>query len=215
MNVKRQVLVIGAVLSVVGGSLVATPAYAASSTTESSQTVTLTSAQATAANPAQIARLDQLIHAFSQTTDTFNPNLVPTDTLASSDGKAFVSAITAQGATVSTATGAVHGLAVHSAAKKKTGKLWIDGWGVHIKAPAPVISALSAAAAGGGGTAAAVAGVLLINVEGFPVSSGGAIASGAIAAGLFTASAILALCNLYGNGAQLNYNWVTWTCWPL
>jgi hypothetical protein len=41
------------------------------------------------------------------------------------------------------------------------------------------------------------------------------ITSGAIAAGLFATAGILSACNWNGRGAQLNYNWVTWTCWAL
>jgi len=206
---------------IVGGIGLAAPANAMTpvsprvSSSDVSRTLLLPRAQTPATDPAQVARLDQLIGAFDQSTNTFSPSKVPAATLASADGKAFIAEIAAQGASITTASAETHSLAASAASTAKSGSLWIDGWGVHIKASAAVISALGAAAAGGGGTAGAVAAVLLANIEGFPVSTAGGITSGAIAAGLFAAAGILALCNLNGNGAQLNYNWVAWTCWPL
>lgn len=215
MRLKKESLALAAVVAIVSCTLVAPPAFAAAPDSDA-QTLTLSKAQTTSVDPAQAARLDQLIAAYDRSTGVFDAAKVSAATLSSADGKAFVSTLTAEGAHMASDSVGTHLPAVAMrAAKKKTGKLWIDAWGVHIKAPAPVISALSAAAAGAGGSAAAVAGILLVNVEGFPISTGGAITSGAVAAGLFAASGILALCNLNGRGAQLNYNWVTWTCWPL
>ena len=81
--------------------------------------------------------------------------------------------------------------------------------------PKDLMDRLATLAATGSAGAGGIAALLAVNIEGFPISTTGALASGAVAVGLIAAAGALQLCNINGNGAQLNYNWVLWTCWPL
>lgn len=93
------------------------------------------------------------------------------------------------------------------------GSNWIDAWGCHLLISGPTATQITAATFGGGTVAGGIAAILLVNVEGSPLSTGGGLAGGAVAIALAAMGVVLTICNIHGNGTQFNYNWVTWTCW--
>lgn len=200
--------------------LCASPAQASEPPPTELQTVALASEQLdqVSVSDSEAVILEELIAAVDQRTRTYDERVVAQETLSSDSGRAFEQTILDLGGTVIAPDGSVRSSAAVSnsvQALASGGRIWTDAWGVHFTASSAVIGQLVAAAAGAGGSAAAIAGVLALNMEGFPANVGGAAAAGVIAAALFASAGVLSLCNLGGNGAQFNYNWITWTCWPL
>lgn len=196
------------------------PAQASEPTPTGPQTVTVASEQLdqVSISDSGAAVLEELIAAVDQGTRTYDERVVAPETISSDAGRAFEQTILDLGGTVIAPDGTAQSSGATSNSVQPLasgGRIWTDAWGVHFTASSAVIGQLVAAAAAGGGSAAAIAGVMALNIEGFPANVGGAAAAGVIAAALFASAGVLSLCNLGGNGAQFNYNWITWTCWPL
>ena len=226
MKMNRNVAVISATstLAVTLGCL-ATPAMAAEGSPDSnsvnSTTVTISEQQAAALSPADASvasEVDALVAGVDQTTSTYDERLVPADVAEGDMGRAFATEFARSGGTVVSRDGTTTRQASPDQTRSVAaagGRIWQDAWGAHMTIPSDTMDRLSTLAATGSGAAGAVAALLAANIEGFPISTTGALASGAVAVGLISAAGALQLCNINGNGAQVNYNWVTWTCWPL
>jgi hypothetical protein len=65
-----------------------------------------------------------------------------------------------------------------------TGSAWADGWGFHMTVPRGTMERLVGLAATGSAGAGGIAALLAANIEGFPVSTTGALATGAVAVAL-------------------------------
>ena len=198
----------------------------AATTSTRSERATLTVAESQLATTPEAKQLGELIAAVDPEAGTYDERKVPAAVLAGQSADTFKEVILRQGGTViggdgatttGDATNALFAVAAASAlsARSSGSSMWVVGWGVHFTVTSATMAALVGAAAGGAGTAAAVAGVLALNVEGFPANLGDAAAAGAVAAALAAASGVYALCNGNGNGAQINDNWAAVTCWPL
>lgn len=198
--------------SVIASSLVAGPAFADSDDSTGQVTLSLSKAQAASANTAEAGRINELVAAYDAGTNVFDPRKVSSSTLQSADATSFIAAISARGARIIGASAAPVPGAL-AAAKKKTGRNWLDAWGYHLLVDGPTASQIATVAFGSGTVAGGIAGILLINVEGFPISTGGALGAGAVAVALAALGVALTVCNLHGKGTQFNYNWITWTCW--
>ncbi|WP_010205554.1 hypothetical protein [Salinibacterium sp. PAMC 21357] len=204
-------------------STMAAPVFAATpATAEQSQVSTLDTRQSAEWSPedaAIAATIDQLTVGVDQATSTYDARNVPAEAANSDVGERFAAEFARSGGTViaadgltSTPSAEVHDRQATAAA---TGRIWQDAWGVHMTLPEDTMDRLSTLALTGSAGAGSIAALLAVNVEGFPISTTGALASGGVAIGLIAASGALQVCNINGNGAQLNYNWVLWTCWPL
>ncbi|HXH35809.1 MAG TPA: hypothetical protein VNJ54_15615 [Plantibacter sp.] len=202
----------------------AAPAFASapSEVPTDAKSVTMDAAQTTDLTPEEAAlakTVDQLTAGVDQATLTYDARTVPAEVASSETGQEFAAEFARSGGTViaadgtSTAPAAQDRQAVTAAAAQ--GRIWQDAWGVHMTVPKDTMDRLATLAATGSAGAGAIAGLLAVNIEGFPISTTGALASGAVAVGLIAAAGALQVCNINGNGAQLNYNWILWTCWPL
>lgn len=196
------------------------PAHAQSSA-ESRVTTDIATAPLTPEQQAVADQVTALTSAVDQHTRTFDSRKVDATLLDSEAGASFLAAYAAEGGTIIAADGEAAAPAAStlresmSAAAASGGRIWQDAWGVHMTVPKDTMDRLATLAATGSGAAGAVAALLAANIEGFPISTTGALASGAVAVALIGVAGALQLCNINGNGAQVNYNWVVWTCWPL
>jgi hypothetical protein len=226
MKMNRNLAVISATSTLaVTLACLATPAMAAERSSAAgsadSTTVTIFEEQVAALSPADAAvasEVDALVAGVDQTTSTYDERLVPAEIAQSADGLAFAAEFARSGGSVVSRDGTTTREASPDQARSAAaarGRIWQDAWGAHMTVPSATMDRLSTLAATGSGAAGAVAALLAANIEGFPISTTGALASGAVAVGLISAAGALQLCNINGKGAQVNYNWVTWTCWPL
>lgn len=196
-----------------------TPAFA--ETTPSSSTDPINVSQAAELTPEQEAlatEVTELTSAVDQASKTLDLRKLSDKVSQSDTAKAFVSEYSANGGSVINSDGTTspsHPTARSAKASSAEGRIWQDARGAHITVPKDTMDRLATLAATGSGAAGAVAALLAANIEGFPISTGGALAAGAVALGLIAAAGALQICNINGNGAQANYNWVLWTCWPL
>lgn len=169
----------------------------------------------------QAVRINALVVGVDQSSRTYDERQVDPVVASSEEGIDFKAEFLAQGGTVVEASG----LAVYSerpaevrasaAEARAKGRAWVDGWGFHMTVPKDTMDRLAGLAATGSAGAGGIAALLAANIEGFPVSSVGALAAGAVAVSLIAQAGALQFCNINGKGAQVNFNWVTWTCWPL
>ena len=226
MKMNRNLAVISATSTLaVTLACLATPAMAAERSpaagSADSTTVTISEEQVAALSPADAAvasEVDALVAGVDQTTSTYDERLVPAEIAQSADGLAFAAEFARSGGSVVSRDGTTTREASPDQARSAAaarGRIWQDAWGAHMTVPSATMDRLSTLAATGSGAAGAVAALLAANIEGFPISTTGALASGAVAVGLISAAGALQLCNINGKGAQVNYNLVTWTCWPL
>lgn len=225
VNRRKSALTAGASLTAaVLFSTMAAPAYAATPANDDQpQTVSLSSEQSAELSPGDVAIaaiVDELIAGVDQATSTFDARKVPAEAAQSDIGQQFAAEFARSGGTViaadgSTTSSAAPVLERQSASAAASGRIWQDAWGAHITVPSDTMDRLATLAATGSAGAGSVAALLAANIEGFPISTTGALASGAVALGLIASAGAMQVCNINGNGAQLNYNWVLWTCWPL
>lgn len=171
-----------------------------------------------AGNPALAAEIDQMVAAVDQEAQTLDMRQISPELASSDVGERFQSTYLSEGGTVISETGEAAVLQESSGRTARgisRGAVWVDAWGFHMTLPSATIDRIAALAATGSGAAGAVAAALAVNIEGFPANLGGAIAASTVAIGLIVNSAILQACNINGNGAQMNFNWLVWSCWPL
>jgi hypothetical protein len=167
------------------------------------------------APPSQVqTTIDALVSGVDQGTRIYDERMVPEVLVSSEIGVDFRSEYLKQGGTVIGVDGTLT-QGTQTIGTMATGSAWVDGWGFHMTVPRGTMERLVGLAATGSAGAGGIAALLAINIEGFPVSTTGALAAGAVAVALISISGSLQLCNINGNGAQVNYNWVMYTCWPL
>lgn len=222
-------LMVGATIATAAlASTMATPAFAEPKAPAPSTTVTISADQGTPPlTPEQQAlavHVTALTSAVDPETLIFDERALPPALLGSELVQGFATEFVADGGTVISADGTTSksssastvGVITDASARAAAGgRIWQDVWGAHITVPTDTMDRLSTLAATGSGAAGAVAALLAVNIEGFPISTTGALASGAVALSLIAISGALQVCNIHGNGAQVNFNWVMWTCWPL
>ncbi len=176
-------------------------------------------------DPQTSALIDSLVAGVDQASYTWDQRAVPASSLATAEAKSFEEEFVFQGGSVinlqgdvlspNATSGIANRSALAAAASSSTGRAWSDVWGLHMTLPRDTLDRLSTLAATGSAAAGAVAALLAANIEGFPVSTTGAFAAGAVALGLILSAGVIQACNINGNGAQVNFNWIAWTCWPL
>ena len=179
----------------------ATPAVAVEGTIDStsanSPTVTISGQQAAALSPTEAAvasEVDSLVAGVDQTTSTHDERLVPADVADGHVGQAFATEFTRSGGSVVSRDGTSTRQASPDQARSTAaagGRIWQDAWGAHMTVPSATMDRLSTLAATGSGAAGAVAALLAADIEGFPISTTGALAPGAVAVGLISAAGSL------------------------
>ena len=222
MSKRTVCATVGVASALVAASVfTAVPANAENAT--ESPIVGVSEAQLTAAaeaDPQTTLEVDALIAAFDTETKVLDERSLSAEVLASQTADAFATEVVAGGGSVVALDGTVSvPIATQSKSSSTSaaaaGSAWLDGWGYHMTMSSDVIDRVAALAATGSTAAGGIAALLAINIEGFPVSTTGALAAGAVAVALIASAGIMQACNLGGKGAQVNYNWVIWTCWPL
>lgn len=196
------------------GLFVAAPANAADSPASSANVnIAYTSLDGATKNEAAI--IDSLIAATNLDRLTIDLTKLSSATLATQTARSYIAEVQSESAETNTLSREGSTLrSVSLKAKKSGGRAWQDAWGFHMTVNADLLDRISGIALTGSAGAGIIAGILAVNVEGFPLSTAGGIASGAIALALVGAAGVIQVCNIGGNGAQVNFTYGVVTCWP-
>ena len=185
-----------AVVSAALMSTAVTPVFAADASPPST-TLGIAGVQSPKLTPEEAAvanQVTELVSAVNAKTLTFDVRKVSAEVMSEQIGQQFATEFSASGGTIinsdgtvmtSSAASALSGTeATAAVAAESSGRIWQDLWGAHMTVPKDLMDRLATLAATGSAGAGGIAALLAVNIEGFPISTTGALASGAVAVGL-------------------------------